>query len=188
MNIQCINKDIVIILIWREKSSIWLKQSVAEWLTLFYIPFFTLVSSFCVFSTLFLDTFHPNPIFHPIFFSLYPLCHNKVCFIANNFQDSELWPIGIVDQTVCSYFFEISLFSRLSLALNKDVCDWLRQTLNPSELKVSDQSKPELIHTSCRSESSNISLVVLDKDSESQNLGPWRLFSPRMRGLRILFI
>ena len=31
--------------------------------------------------------------------------------------------------------------------------------------KVSDPSKPELIHTSCRSESSNISLVVLDKDS-----------------------
>ena len=136
----------------------------------FYIPFSTLVPSFCVFSTLFPDIYQPNPIFHPIFISLYPLCHNKVCFIANNnFQDSGLWPIGIMDQTVCSYFFEISLFSRLSLALNKDVCDWLRQTLNPSELKVSDQSKPELIHTSCRSESSNISLVVLDKVSNWLN-------------------
>ena len=57
-----------------------------------------------------------------------------------------------------------SRFSGLSLALQKGVCDWLRQTLNPSELKVSDPSKTELIHTSCRSESSNISLVVLDND------------------------
>jgi hypothetical protein len=54
--------------------------------------------------------------------------------------------------------------SGLSLVLKKGVCDWLTQTLNPSELKVSDPSKPEQIHTSCRSESSNISLVVLDKD------------------------
>ena len=30
--------------------------------------------------------------------------------------------------------------------------------------KVSDPSRQELIHTSCRSESSNISLVVLDKE------------------------
>ena len=29
---------------------------------------------------------------------------------------------------------------------------------------VSDPSKTEMIHTSCRSESSNISLVVLDKE------------------------
>ena len=60
-----------------------------------------------------------------------------------------------------------SMLMRLSLALKKDVCDWLRQTLNPSELKVSDQSEPELIHTSCRSESSNISLVVLDNPYNS---------------------
>ncbi len=32
---------------------------------------------------------------------------------------------------------------------------------------MSDPSKTELIHTSCRSESSNISLVVLDKDEKS---------------------
>ena len=31
---------------------------------------------------------------------------------------------------------------------------------------MSDPSKTELIHTSCRSESSNISLVVLDKDEK----------------------
>ena len=31
---------------------------------------------------------------------------------------------------------------------------------------MSDPSKAKLIHTSCRSESSNISLVVLDKDEK----------------------
>ena len=65
-----------------------------------------------------------------------------------------------------------------SLVLHKDVCDWLRQ-----KLKVSDQSKLELIHTSCRSESSNFSLVCLEEDLESQNFGHWSLISPRMRGL-----
>ena len=57
-------------------------------------------------------------------------------------------------------------FSGLSLVLNKEVCDWQRQTLNLSELKGERPAKPDLIHTSCRSESSNISLVVLDKDTE----------------------
>ena len=56
------------------------------------------------------------------------------------------------------------MFSGLSLVLNKEVCDWTRQTLNLSELKGERPAKPDLIHTSCRSESSNISLVVLDKD------------------------
>ena len=41
--------------------------------------------------------------------------------------------------------------------------------------KVSDPSKPELIHTSCRSESSNISLVVLDKDALCPNANHGRL-------------
>ena len=57
-------------------------------------------------------------------------------------------------------------FSGLSLVPNKEVCDWQRQTLNLSELKGERPAKPDLIHTSCRSESSNISLVVLDKDIE----------------------
>ena len=35
----------------------------------------------------------------------------------------------------CFVLFVIQRFSGLSLALNKDVCDWLRQTLNPSELE-----------------------------------------------------
>ena len=54
-------------------------------------------------------------------------------------------------------------FSGLSLVLNKEGCDWQRQTLNLSDLKGEWPVKPDLIHTSCRSESSNISLVVLDK-------------------------
>ena len=63
------------------------------------------------------------------------------------------------------FYILIILFSGLSLVLNKEVCDWQRQTLNLSELKGERPAKPDLIHTSCRSESSNISLVVLDKDS-----------------------
>ena len=44
---------------------------------------------------------------------------------------------------------------------------WLTwQTLNLSELKGERPAKTDLIHTSCRSESSNISLVVLDNDME----------------------
>ena len=46
-----------------------------------------------------------------------------------------------------------------------------RQTLNPSVLKVSDPSKPERIHTSCRSESSNISLVDLDNERDNLKNG-----------------
>ena len=68
-----------------------------------------------------------------------------------------------------SYFHNISynyliIFSGLSLVLNKAVCDWTRQTLNLSELKGERPAEPDLIHTSCRSESSNISLVVLDNE------------------------
>ena len=56
------------------------------------------------------------------------------------------------------------MFSGLSLVLwIKTVCDWTGQTLNLSELKGERPAEPDLIHTSCRSESSNISLVVLDK-------------------------
>ena len=73
----------------------------------------------------------------------------------------EALPLTIT-QHPSSFLVKIRLFSGLSLALKKHVCDWLRQTLNPSELKASDPSSSELIHTSCRSESSNISLVVLD--------------------------
>ena len=82
-----------------------------------------------------------------------------------------LWYIidGEKDQNtqVLGQHIKIFKFSGFSLTLKKDVCDWLRQTLNPSGLKVSDPSKTELIHTSCRSESSNISLVVLDNDGKS---------------------
>ena len=35
----------------------------------------------------------------------------------------------------------------------------------PERTQGEDPSKPDLIHTSCRSESSNKSLVVLDKDT-----------------------
>ena len=46
------------------------------------------------------------------------------------------------------------------------VCDWKRQTLNLRYTqRWATMSKPELIHTSCRSESSNNSLVVLDNES-----------------------
>ena len=57
------------------------------------------------------------------------------------------------------------LLGGLSLALQKAASDWLRRLLGPKRLGAGNQSKPELIHTSCRSESSNISLVVLDKDA-----------------------
>ena len=68
-------------------------------------------------------------------------------------------------------------FSGLSLVLNKADCDWTRQTLNPSELIGERPAKPELIHTSCRSESSNISLVVLDKATACPNATHSRLKS-----------
>ena len=69
------------------------------------------------------------------------------------------------------------MFSGLSLVLNKEVCDWTRQTLNLSELIGERPAKPDLIHTSCRSESSNISLVVLDKLSFCSNATQARLKS-----------
>ena len=49
------------------------------------------------------------------------------------------------------------------------------RTLNLSELKGEQPAKPDLIHTSCRSESSNISLVVLDKDTLCPNATHGRL-------------
>ena len=57
------------------------------------------------------------------------------------------------------------------------LCDWTRQTLNVSELKEERPAEPDLIHTSCRSESSNISLVVLDKASLCPNAPHVRLES-----------
>ena len=63
-----------------------------------------------------------------------------------------------------SIILAIIILSGLSLVLNKEGCDWQRQTLNLSQLKGERPAKPDLIHTSSRSESSNISLVVLDKD------------------------
>ena len=92
------------------------------------------------------------------------LAHNIPCNPTSNPLQYTTWLHRCKHNTIHKYKI-ILLIRRLSLALKKVFCDWLRQTLNPSELKVSDPSMPELIHTSCRSESSNISLVVLDKES-----------------------
>ena len=47
----------------------------------------------------------------------------------------------LTQRTVCTRRGMDHLSVRgLSLALKKDVCDWLRQTLNPSELRASDQA------------------------------------------------
>ena len=62
--------------------------------------------------------------------------------------------------------FSFLRFSGLSLVLNKEGLWLKRLTFTLSELKGEWQVKSVLIHTSCRSESSNISLVVLDKDSK----------------------
>ena len=59
--------------------------------------------------------------------------------------------------------FSFLRFSGLSLVLNKEGLWLKRLTLTLSKLKGEWQVKSVLIHTSCRSESSNISLVVLDK-------------------------
>ena len=91
------------------------------------------------------------------------MCKQASGFREEGRRDS-LWVKRTHAQSTLCLFHVNSRFSGLSLALQKGVCDWLRQTLNPSELKVSDPSKTELIHTSCRSESSNISLVVLDNE------------------------
>ena len=69
----------------------------------------------------------------------------------------------------CTGFLVIfhQCFKRLSLALHKQGL-WLTKTDTQPERtqRWATMSKPELIHTSCRSESSNNSLVVLDKESE----------------------
>ena len=79
------------------------------------------------------------------------------------------------NEILCS--LNIVYMSGLSLVLLKADCDWTRQTLNLSELNGERPAKPDLIHTSCRSESSNISLVVLDKDPLCPNATHGRLKS-----------
>ena len=64
----------------------------------------------------------------------------------------------------CSFSL-ISFLSGLSLALNKEGCDWQDRHSAWANSKASE-CQADLIHTSCRSESSNISLVVLDNDME----------------------
>ena len=60
----------------------------------------------------------------------------------------------------CSY-----LFSGLSLVLKKEGLWLTKMDTQPERtLRWATHRRQELIHTSCRSESSNISLVVLDKD------------------------
>ena len=54
--------------------------------------------------------------------------------------------------------------------------------------KVSDPSRQELIHTSCRSESSNISLVVLDKEDGSQQALPRHHSRPALGGIGVKFV
>ena len=46
----------------------------------------------------------------------------------------------------------------------------------------------ELIHTSCRSESSNISLVVLDKEDGSQQALPRHHSRPALGGIGVKFV
>ena len=48
--------------------------------------------------------------------------------------------------------------------------------------------RQELIHTSCRSESSNISLVVLDKEDGSQQALPRRHSRPALGGIGVKFV
>jgi len=55
----------------------------------------------------------------------------------------------------CMLMFKRAFFSP------EEIVIWLRQTLN-----TSNPSEPELIHTSCRSESSNLSLVVRQSSSD----------------------
>ena len=55
-------------------------------------------------------------------------------------------------------------FSGPSLVLNKEDL-WLNKTdTQPERTRGERPAEPDLIHTSCRSESSNISLVVLDNE------------------------
>ena len=48
--------------------------------------------------------------------------------------------------------------------------------------------RQELIHTSCRSESSNISLVVLDKEDGSQQALPRHHSRPALGGIGVKFV
>ena len=48
--------------------------------------------------------------------------------------------------------------------------------------------RQELIHTSCRSESSNISLVVLDKEDGSQQALPRHHSQPALGGIGVKFV
>ena len=48
--------------------------------------------------------------------------------------------------------------------------------------------RQELIHTSCRSESSNISLVVLDKEDVSQQALPRHHSRPALGGIGVKFV
>ena len=48
--------------------------------------------------------------------------------------------------------------------------------------------RQELIHTSCRSESSNISLVVLDKEDGSQQALPRHHSRPALGGTGVKFV
>ena len=63
------------------------------------------------------------------------------------------------------YFMIYLLFSGLSLVLKKEGLWLTKMDTQPERtLRWATHRRQELIHTSCRSESSNISLVVLDKD------------------------
>ena len=63
------------------------------------------------------------------------------------------------------YFMIYLLFSGLSLVLKKEGLWLTKMDTQPERtLRWATHRRQELIHTSCRSESSNISLVVLDKE------------------------
>ena len=64
----------------------------------------------------------------------------------------------------------LQLFSGLSLVLKKEGLWLTKMDTQPERtLRWATHRRQELIHTSCRSESSNISLVVLDKDPIGRN-------------------
>jgi len=71
------------------------------------------------------------------------------------------FPDGPSSKSIGIYRFVYSLVDYLQSWIKK-VYDCERQTPILSELKDKRLVQPDLIHTSCRSESSNISLVVLD--------------------------
>jgi len=133
-------------------------------------------------------TLHLSKEFRPFMAFKFPLPLKPVWDVKKKIKEGRLngmWALKDMNQASSTHAAwdgsnaEDIMISGLSLALKKQICDWLRQTLNPSELKVSDQSKPELIHTSCRSESSNISLVVLDKEWQPFQNGKKRYLQTR---------